>query len=143
MSVAQILKGKGKEIYSVSESQTVMTALQVMTEYKIGVVLVKDKDGKLAGVASERDVARNLPTKGGALLEEAVSSIMTKDVITCQPKDSIEAMMSLMTSNKIRHLPVMDEGQLVGLISIGDVVKQRIAETELEAESLKAYISAG
>ena len=143
MSVAQILKGKGNNIFSVVESQTVMTALQVMTEYKIGVVLVKDQNGELVGVASERDVARNLPNRGGALLDDSIASIMTRDVIVCKPSDSIEDIMALMTSNKIRHLPVMNGKDLIGIISIGDVVKQRIAETELEAESLKAYITAG
>ena len=143
MSVAQILKGKGNKVFSVNESQSVLTALQIMVEYKIGVVLVKDESGGLAGVASERDVARNLPERGGALLEDKVSTIMTRDLITCKTSDTIRDIMALMTSNKIRHLPVIDDGDLLGLISIGDVVKQRIAETELEAESLKDYITVG
>ena len=105
-----------------------MTALQVMVEYKIGVVLVKDESCGLAGVASERGVARNLPKRGGAL--DKISIIMTRGVITCKITDSIKDMMALMTSDKIRHLPVMDDGELLGLISIGDVVIQRIAETK-------------
>ena len=143
MTVANILKQKGGGIISVSQSQTVLEALNVLAEHHIGAVLVLAGKDKIAGILSERDVVRALPGAQGKLREQKVSTIMTKGVITCNETDSIETVMGIMTKNKIRHLPVMSGKKLVGVISIGDVVKARIADAEKEAEALKQYIASG
>jgi CBS domain-containing protein len=140
MTVAQIIKDKGQNIVSVKEDDSIMIALKVMGKYGIGVVLVM-KDNEMKGVMSERDVARGLPIHGKDLLDMTVSTIMTSKIITCDIFDSVDGVMELMTTKKIRHLPVMQDNNLMAVISIGDVVKQKIAQTEAEAESLKAYIS--
>ena len=143
MTVANILKSKGGDIISVAADQTVLEALQVLAEHHIGAVLVLAGKNKIAGILSERDVVRALPHASGKLREQKVSTIMTKDVISCDEADSIETVMAIMTNNKIRHLPVMKGRTLVGLISIGDVVEARIADAEHEAEALKQYIATG
>ena len=143
MKVESILKNKGGEIISVSPTDSVMHAVEVLCKYKVGALMVREASGAIAGVLSERDVARNLPEFGGDLLDKHVSSIMTANVITCDVHDDIAEVMEVMTSKKIRHLPVLEDGKLVGVISIGDVVKLKIAEAEAEAEVLKQYISAG
>ncbi len=143
MTVKHILKSKGSEIISVTESASVMDALKLLKERHIGAVLVMTGGGEMAGVLSERDVVRGLVDGGAELLETPVSGLMTRNVITCKSSDSINLVMSLMTEKRIRHLPVMDDGMLAGLITIGDVVKERIAETENEANALKEYIATG
>lgn len=143
MTVAQILNEKGGDVVSVGVGATVMDALIVLKEHRIGAVLVMDDDGSVAGVLSERDVVRALPDEGGSLLLQPVSSLMTRGVISCETSHSMTDVMALMTQRRIRHLPVIEGGRLLGMISIGDVVKHRIAETEHEAEALKSYIALG
>lgn len=143
MTVSQIIKQKGQDIISVKKEDSVISALEIMAKAGIGVVLVRDAKGKMDGVMSERDVARGLPKHGAALLDMPVSVIMTQNVITCDIYDNVDHVMELMTGKKIRHLPVMKDGVLTAVISIGDVVKQKIAQTEAEAEQLKAYIATG
>ena len=143
MTVAQILKEKGDEVISVPAGATVMHTLGVLKEHGIGAVLVRGENGDIAGVFSERDAVRALPARGAGLLLEPVSTIMTSDVITCSPDDAIASVMALMTRKRVRHLPVMEDGKLIGLVSIGDVVKHRIAETEHDVEALRAYIALG
>ena len=143
MTVAHILKEKGGDIISVNQDQTILEALKVLAEHHIGAVLVMDGAGKVAGILSERDVVRALPEAKGQLRSQKISSIMTRDVISCQESDTVEAVMGIMTKHKIRHLPVKNGGKLVGVISIGDVVKARISEAEHEAEALKQYIASG
>ncbi len=142
MSVAQILKEKGNNIISVEETATVSEALAVLKQHRIGAVMVMN-EGSVCGVLSERDVVRALPDKGAALLDEPVQMLMTRDVVYCSGNDSLESIMEMMTENRIRHLPVQENGKLAGIITIGDVVKHRIAETEHEAEALKSYITLG
>lgn len=142
MSVAQILREKGNNIISVNEDATVSEVLDILKQHRIGAVMVL-KDDDVCGVLSERDIVRALPEKGAALLNEQVNGLMTHDVVFCNPADSMESIMALMTENRIRHLPVQDNGKLVGVITIGDVVKHRIAETEHEAEALRSYIALG
>lgn len=142
MSVAQILREKGNNIISVNEDATVSEVLDILKQHRIGAVMVL-KDDDVCGVLSERDIVRALPEKGAALLNEQVNGLMTHDVVFCSPSDSVESIMALMTENRIRHLPVQDNGKLVGVITIGDVVKHRIAETEHEAEALRSYIALG
>lgn len=143
MTVAQIIKNKGQNIVAVKEGDDVMLALKVMGKYGIGVVLVNDSSEQMIGILSERDVARGLPQYGKELLDMPVSEIMTKNVITCDIHDRIDAVMELMTSKKIRHLPVMQDQVLTAVISIGDVVKAKVDSAVAESESLKAYIASG
>lgn len=142
MSVAQILREKGDNIISVKETASISEAINVLKQHRIGAVLVM-RDGNVCGVLSERDIVRALPDKGADLLDDSVDVLMTREVVFCSPSDDIEAIMALMTENRIRHLPVQDDGKLVGLITIGDVVKHRIAETVHEAEALRSYIALG
>lgn len=143
MTVGNILRKKGGGIISVSEDQTVLDALNILAEHHIGAVFVMGENKKITGVLSERDIVRALPTAKGLLRTQKVSSIMTKDVIACNEGDSVNTVMAIMTKNKIRHVPVKKGNTMIGVISIGDVVNERIVETEQEAEALKKYIVGG
>ena len=143
MNVEGILKTKGAGVVTIERGQQVNHVAKVLTEKRIGAVVIVDEADRVCGVLSERDIVRALASEGAAALHQAVSVFMTADVITCSPRDSMDHLMSLMTGRRIRHLPVLDDGQLVGIVSIGDVVKWRIAETESEAASLREYIATG
>jgi CBS domain-containing protein len=122
--------------------ESIATAIALLHARRIGAVLVRDERGAVQGVLSERDVVRGLSDHGAALLDQPVASLMTREVKTCAPDDSIDHIMAVMTERRVRHLPVMDDDRLVGVISIGDVVKHRLAEIESEAQDLRAYIAA-
>ena len=141
MRVEDILREKGHDVFTVDQDVRVLPALEIMKEKRIGAILVTNQDGAVCGVLSERDIARGLPEIGAAILEKSVGSLMTRDVISCTSGDTIASIMSLMTESRIRHLPVINDGKLEGLISIGDVVKYRIREAENEAEALRSYIT--
>ena len=143
MTVAAILKDKKPGVIAAKPSDTVEQVCQLLADKGIGAVLVLKPDGAIAGILSERDIVRGLSMIGTDLLQQSADSIMTKNVMVCSSHDTIEDVMHLMTRRRIRHLPVVDEGRLIGIISIGDVVKRRIAETEMEAEALKQYIATG
>ena len=143
MTVAHILKEKGNAVVSVQDDTTILDAMHVLTDKRIGAVLVMSDASAVAGVLSERDIVRGLAAQGPDLLGKPVSTVMTREVITTTPETPIASVMNLMTANRIRHLPVLNGDALVGVISIGDVVKQRIAETEHEAEALRDYIATG
>ena len=143
MSVQSILGTKGGDIVSVSPKDTIQSAANLLAERRIGAVLVLDSDRTIAGVLSERDIVRGVAEQGDGCLKLQVGELMTKDVITCTPADSIADIMAKLTDRRIRHLPVVNGGELVGVISIGDVVKHRIAEAEQEAAALRDYISTG
>ncbi len=141
MTVAHILREKGGDVVTIGPEASVGEAVRLLAEHGIGAVLVCGGDGGIVGVLSERDIVRALVDAEVPLLERPVSDLMTRDVVTVRPGDGIASVMAVMTGHRIRHLPVLDErGTLIGLISIGDVVKQRIAEAEREAEALKDYI---
>lgn len=143
MQVRHILQEKGRHIIAVAETVTMCDAAKMLAEKRIGVVLVKTAEAPLAGILSERDVVRAVATDGAQALSRPVASYMTRNVATCGETDTVEELMEMMTRGRFRHVPVVDEGKmLVGLISIGDVVKSRIAETLNEANSLRDYISA-
>lgn len=142
MNVGSILSTKSDEIISVDEGATLLEVSKLLGERRIGAVPVL-KNGKLCGIISERDVVRGLAIRGGAVLADGVASLMTKSVVTCSAEDSVHTIMQMMTERRIRHVPVMDGDKLCGMVSIGDVVKVRIQETEQEAEALKAYIATG
>ncbi|TXG84695.1 MAG: CBS domain-containing protein [Sphingomonadales bacterium] len=141
MTIARILKNKGGTIVTVPQTMPVIGVANVLRERGIGAVLVTDVSGDLIGIVSERDIVRGLATLGGELLEKAAGTIMTSPVITCTPEDTVQSAMELMTSRRFRHLPVIDNGRLTGIVSIGDLVKQRIQAAEQEAGHLREYIA--
>jgi CBS domain-containing protein len=142
MHVEQILARKGREVVVVAPGTTIAEAAAVLAQWRIGAVLVRDRAGDIKGLLSERDIVRGLAQAGAAILERPVESLMTVQVVYCAPTDTIDHLMALMTERRMRHLPVMADGALVGMISIGDVVKHRISEIEQEAEAMRAYIVA-
>ncbi len=141
MRVSNILERKGRTVATVSPDDPVSVAVKAMRDREIGSVCVVGGDGALAGILSERDVVLALGGEGDAVMERLVSELMTREVVTCRPNDDIAALMKMMTGHRIRHLPVLDGDELAGIVSIGDVVKARLDELELEAESLRAYIT--
>ena len=143
MFVSDILAQKGGLVFTVSPAATVAQVAQQLSTRRIGSVLVMANADTIGGIVSERDLVRALARHGAAALDLEVRQVMTRDVVTCHPDDPIEHVMALMTAGRFRHLPVEDHGELVGLVSIGDVVKARIEEAQHETEALKAYIVAG
>ena len=143
MYVESILKSKGSEVIAVAPTDTIAIAIEVLNDKGIGAVLARDSSDKIVGIISERDIVRGIARAKGSCLDMKVSDLMTSPVISCQPNDSIDKIMQLMTDRRIRHLPVMQEDKLLGIISIGDVVKRRISEIEHETEALRKYIATG
>ena len=143
MFVSDILAQKGGLVFTVTPGTTVAQICQQLSTRRIGSVLVVDRLDHVAGIVSERDVVHALAINGKAALDLEAAQIMTRHVVTCDPDDSIDHVMELMTQGRFRHLPVVRSGDLQGLISIGDVVKARLAETRHETEALRAYIVAG
>ena len=140
MTIASILQGKGHDVLGVAPGHVVRDVVNMLCDHRIGAVLVMDGD-RVAGVVSERDIIRGLREKGAAILDCAVTDIMTSNVVTVTPDDEILHALSLMTRRRIRHLPVLAGTELKGLVSIGDLVKKRIEVIESEAASLKDYIT--
>lgn len=141
MVIAGILKHKGGNILSVPPEAKVSEVVQILATRRIGAVLVVDADNHLQGILSERDVVRSLAEHGAATLDLAASALMTSDVHTATPQTSIGEAMEMMTDGRFRHMPVVDHDELVGLVSIGDVVKAKIGEAEQEVDSLRAYVA--
>lgn len=142
MFVSDILSRKGGLVFTVTPGTTVAQICQQLSTRRIGSVLVVDRLDQVAGIVSERDLVHALAAQGRSALELEASEVMTRDVVTCDPDDSIDHVMELMTHGRFRHLPVVRHGELLGLISIGDVVKARLEETQHETEALRAYIVA-
>ncbi len=141
MYVRDILKNKGNDVISVTASDPISAVLSLMADKQIGAVLVTGERGAIAGIISERDIVRSIKNHKEAMFGKTVGDLMTAEVVTCSSQDSISAIMGMMTSRRFRHVPVVDDGELVGVISIGDVVKSRIEEAEAEAEALRKYIA--
>jgi CBS domain-containing protein len=139
MTVRAILDTKGHQIISVTPDAKLAAAVKILSERRIGAVLVM-ADQHIDGILSERDIVRVIGERGAAALDEPIHSVMTHKVISCKPSDTVAAIMEMMTSGKFRHLPVLDGDKIVGLISIGDVVKWRVKEFETEQEALRDYI---
>ena len=142
MLVSEILKSKGGAVYSIAPDIAVAQAIGELERRRVGALIVCDGD-RVAGVFSERDVVRALATDGAQALVRPVSDYMTAKVVFAEPGEAVSALMERMTDRRIRHLPVLHEGRLAGVVSIGDVVKCQIAAATYEAESLRTYISAG
>ena len=143
MNVAAILRSKGNSVATARPDWTVAQACERLTDLSIGALVVSTDDRTVDGIVSERDVIRRLARDGAGVLDQLVSDIMVDKVVVCSVEDNIAHLMDTMTDGRFRHLPVVEDGALVGLVSIGDVVKHRIRETEHEAEALKAYIATG
>ncbi|GMW06605.1 MAG: CBS domain-containing protein [Gammaproteobacteria bacterium] len=139
-TVAEILNDKGRTVWSVKPTDTVLEALRVMADHDVGAVVVLDGE-KLVGIFTERDYARKVVLIGRASRDSAVSAIMTHSVVCVSPERSLEECMALMTAKRIRHLPVLDHKRIVGLVSIGDLVKATIAEQEFTITQLQLYVT--
>ena len=142
MTIQQILDQKGRDIFTMEPSCPIAEVVKLLRDKKIGVVLLAEGE-TLKGILSERDIVRALSDHGAGALTDPASKHMTAKVKTCEEGDTIATVMAHMTAGRFRHMPVMEHERLVGLVSIGDVVKQRILETEKEAEDMRAYIAAG
>jgi len=139
MTVRSILDSKGHQVLSVEPDAKLAAAIKILGEKKIGAVLVMSEGG-IEGILSERDIVRALSERGAGVLDESVSAVMTRKVVSCRESDTVAGIMEMMTLGKFRHLPVVEEGKVVGLISIGDIVKRRVQEYETEQEALRDYI---
>lgn len=140
MNVEAILRTKGRQVATIAPDAAIEEAVRLLGTRSIGALVVSTDGAAVDGIISERDVVRGLVDHGGRLLSMRVSELMTRRVITCTPADTIDQLMSRMTERRIRHIPVLDDGHLCGIVSIGDVVKNRIEEVEYEATSLRSFI---
>jgi CBS domain-containing protein len=141
MHVHAILASKGSGIATIRPDETIAAASRMLSELRIGALVVTSDGSMPDGILSERDIARAVADPGGAIGELPVSALMSSSVITCAPGDDIATLMSVMTELRIRHLPVINGGRMVGIVSIGDVVKARLEEIEHDAEVLREYIA--
>ena len=142
MLVSQILKTKGDLVFTASPAETVGAVCALLHSRKVGAMVVMEGDN-VAGIVSERDLVRALAEEGAGALAKPITACMTRDVIFAEPSESVNSLLERMTDRRIRHLPVVAGGRLVGIVSIGDLVKWKISEVEAEADGLKAYIAAG
>ena len=141
MTVDHILRGKGRNVVTIEPSRSLGEAARLLSERKIGAVVVSDPFRPVIGILSERDIVRAVAEGGAGALEEPVASFMTEKVVTCTGHSAINDLMELMTEGKFRHIPVLEGGRLIGIISIGDVVKHRVAEIEDETRAMRDYIA--
>src|ERR1041385_3163857 len=141
MTVKAILSRKGGDIVTIAPTASLSAAVKLLAERRIGALVVTGPDHRVAGILSDRDIVRTLAERGPAALDDNVGAVMTRKVTTCTEADTIAYLMERMTAGKFRHLPVVDQGRLVGVISIGDVVKWRIEEVEHDADALREYRS--
>ena len=140
MTVSIILASKGREVVSVEPNAALSSAIALLAEKRIGAVVVLGVDRRIVGILSERDIVRALAERGAGALDEPVSRVMTRKVSTCSANEAVPSIMERMTEGKFRHLPVLDQGRLVGIVSIGDVVKHRVQAMELESAAMRDYI---
>ncbi len=141
MLVETILATKGSEVTTAGAADTVSQAVTRLEANGIGALVIVNEAGGPIGILSERDIARGVTRYGAGLPDTPIASLMTRDLVTCKPDDTISDIMSIMSDRRIRHVPVMRDGRLAGIISIGDVVKVRLGEIEQEADALRAYIA--
>jgi CBS domain-containing protein len=140
MNVKTILAAKGGDIVTIEPTADLTAAVQLLAARRIGAIVIRGAEGLLAGILSERDIVRTVAQHGMAALSMSVAQVMTRNVATCGEEDTIASLMERMTAGKFRHLPVVVKGELKGIVSIGDVVKQRVGEIESESEALRDYI---
>jgi CBS domain-containing protein len=142
MRIADVLRGKGGAVVTINPDATVAELVAGLADHNIGAMVVAGPDG-VKGIVSERDVVRQLHTHGASVLSRPVEKIMTSVVSTCSKEDTVDSLTLLMTENRVRHVPVLEDGNLIGIVSIGDVVKTRMQELESEHEQLQSYITQG
>jgi CBS domain-containing protein len=140
MTVKAILSGKGSDVFSIEPTATLDTAVKTLAAHRIGALLVFGPDRRVIGILSERDVVRALAEQGADVLNKPLAQVMTRKVVTCGQTETVGTIMERMTAGKFRHVPVVEQEQVVGIISIGDVVKHRLHEMEREAAALRDYI---
>jgi CBS domain-containing protein len=140
MNVTTILSAKGGDVISIEPAGTLETAVWMLAERGIGALLVLGPDRRLVGILSERDIVRVLAEQGAGVLAQPLSQVMTRKVVTCSPSDTVDVLMERMTTGKFRHVPVVEQEKVIGVISIGDVVKHRLKEIEQESAALRDYI---
>ena len=140
MTVKTILATKGREVITTAPTVTLEEAIAVLTRHRIGALVVLGAEERVIGILSERDIVRALSEQGAGALKQPLSQVMTRTVITCSEADPISEIMDRMTRGRFRHIPVVEQDRLVGIVSIGDVVKQRLTEMERESEALRDYI---
>ncbi len=140
MDVKTILAAKGGDIFCIEPAADLAAAAKLLSTHRIGVAVIRGAGGRLAGILSERDIVRAVSEYGAAALSLPVAQVMTRNVMTCGEDDPIAGIMEKMTAGKFRHMPVLKDGRLVGLVSIGDVVKQRVEEIERDADAMRDYI---
>ncbi|MFN3868303.1 MAG: CBS domain-containing protein [Hyphomicrobiaceae bacterium] len=143
MNVAAILKAKGRLVTTAQATDSVEDVARKMAGKRIGAIVIVNDGGAVQGIVSERDIVRGIGEKGPEILRRPVGELMTKSVITCSEHNSLDEMMSVMTQGRFRHVPVVVDGQLAGIISIGDVVKHHIAEVQLEVTAMREYLATG
>lgn len=143
MNVATVLKSKGRTVTTARAESTLKEVAELLASKKIGVVVISGEAGRVIGILSERDVVRLIADKGPAALTLSVGDVMTRNVITCEEKSTLDELMETMTTGRFRHIPVVERGELVGLISIGDVVKYHLADMELEVSAMRSYLTTG
>jgi CBS domain-containing protein len=141
--IADLLRHKGSDVATVPPGISVAGLLEDLDRHNVGAMVVSDEAGTVVGIVSERDVVRKLHERGAELLHAPVSEIMTTSVVTCEPAETVDSLASIMTERRIRHMPVVSDGRLVGIVSIGDVVKSRIQQLESDREQLESYIARG
>jgi len=142
MRISNLLTAKGSSVATIAPGETVSEAVSELKKHAVGALVVSTDGRHIEGIVSERDIVRQLAERASTLLEDTVSSIMSPHVTTCSPDDDIESLMSTMTERRIRHVPVVRDGELCGIVSIGDVVKNRIDELEKDRNELVDYINA-
>jgi len=140
MTVKAILSHKGSDVFSIEPTATLETAVKTLAKHRIGALLVLGPDRRLIGVVSERDIVRALAEQGAAVLTQPLSQVMTRKIVTCSQTETVGGIMERMTTGRFRHVPVVEQDQVVGIISIGDVVKYRLHEMEQESAALRDYI---
>jgi CBS domain-containing protein len=143
MLVAQILQDKGGVVHAIAAGATLQEAAHELTTRRVGCVVVLDEDGEIVGILSERDIVREVAKNGPKCLDDAVATAMSRAVVTAHLDETIDDCLARMTDRRIRHLPVLRDGRMIGLVSIGDLVKWKIEAVEVEAAAMRAYIATG
>lgn len=143
MNVETILRNKGDWVATIRPDATIAEAVEMLNRERIGALVVSEADGSVDGVLSERDIVSALAAHGDDLLSRPVDAVMTRNVVTCDPADTVQDLMAEMTNRRFRHFPVVRDGRLCGIVSIGDLVKNRLDEVEFEANSLRSFIAGG
>ena len=143
MRISSLLQTKGSDVATIGPQATIAQALDALAEHGIGALVVSDDGRTISGILSERDIVRRFQVAGAAAFDEPVASVMTAEVRTCDPSDAVEDLMATMTEHRIRHVPVVVDGQIAGIVSIGDVVKSRLGELETDRSALLEYLHTG